>query len=129
MYESLYILSLKIIIFGVYTLAIQHTLTDSLPEMQARELFHVFCHPNNEQDVPSQSPTPTTTGPIWSLSFFPHVPPGDRKEAALGQMHARSRTLHKPRVTAAQQALKVYLYPESVVLKHPNCKNYTGRVC
>ena len=99
MYESLYILSLKIIIFGVYTLAIQYTLIDSMIEMQARELFHVFCHPNNEQDVPSQSLTPTTTGPIWSLSFLPHVPPGARKEAALGPMHARSRTLHKPCVT------------------------------
>lgn len=63
-YESLYILSLKIIIFGVYTLAIQYTLIDSMTEMQALELFHVFCHPNNEQDVYRRSPTPTTTGPI-----------------------------------------------------------------
>lgn len=129
MYESLYILHLKIIIFGLYTWVIQHTLIDSMTEMQARELFHVFCHPNNEQDVTSQSPTPTTSRPTLSLSFFPHVPPGARKEAALGQMHARSCTLHKPWVRTAQQALGVHLYPESLVLKHRNCKKYIGRVC
>ena len=71
MHESLYILHLKIIIFGVYTWVIQHTLIDSMTEMQARELFHVFCHPNNEQDVTSQSWPLLPAGPPYRFPSFP----------------------------------------------------------
>ena len=74
MYESSYILSLKMIIFGVYTLAIQYILMDSMTGMQAQELFHFFCHSNDEQDVPSLPPTPTYHQ-VHLILFLPSMYP------------------------------------------------------